>query len=66
YADAAKNGLTPSLRALSTMILVSVLLLLVIVNIFSHREKKSKNNDPLVKKETRGKAQRISMLKAKP
>ena len=43
YADAAKNGLTPSLRALSTMILVSVLLLLVIVNIFSHREKKSKN-----------------------
>ena len=43
YADAAKNGLTPSLRALSTMILVSVLLLLVIVNIFSHREIKSKN-----------------------
>lgn len=42
YADAAKNGLTPSLRALSTMILVSVLLLLVVVNIFSHREKKSK------------------------
>ncbi|WP_300737560.1 hypothetical protein [uncultured Dubosiella sp.] len=29
-------------------------------------QKKSKNNDPLVKKETRGKAQRISMLKAKP
>lgn len=43
YADAAKNGLTPSLRALSTMILVSVLLLLVIVNIFTHHEKKSKN-----------------------
>lgn len=43
YADAAKNGLTPSLRALSTMILVSVLLLLIIVNIFSHREKKTKN-----------------------
>lgn len=43
YADAAKNGLTPSLRALSTMILVSVLLLLIVVNIFSHREKKSKN-----------------------
>lgn len=41
YADAAKNGLTPSLRALSTMILVSVLLLLIIVNILSHREKKS-------------------------
>ncbi len=43
YADAAKNGLTPSLRALSTMILLSVLVLLIVVNVFSHREKKSKN-----------------------
>lgn len=42
YADAAKNGLTPSLRALSTMILVSVLVLLVIVNIITHHDKKSK------------------------
>ncbi len=37
YADARKGGLTPELRALSTLIFVTVLLLLVTVNIRQRR-----------------------------
>ena len=40
YADARKGGLTPELRPLSTIIFVTVLLLLVIVNIRSYRQAK--------------------------
>ncbi|MEG1520606.1 MAG: ABC transporter permease subunit, partial [Clostridia bacterium] len=40
YADARKGGLTPSLRALSTLIFVFVLALLLIVNIRSRRAEK--------------------------
>lgn len=43
YSDAAKNGLTPTLRALSTVILFSVLLLLLIVNVISRKGKQTKN-----------------------
>lgn len=42
YSDAAKNGLTPTLRALSTMILLSVLILLLIVNFVSGKDKKAR------------------------
>ncbi len=37
YADARKGGLTPELRALSTLIFVAVLLLLIIVNVRQSR-----------------------------
>jgi spermidine/putrescine transport system permease protein len=37
YADARKGGLTPELRPLSTIIFVTVLLLLVIINVRSRR-----------------------------
>lgn len=40
YADARKGGLTPELRPLSTIIFVTVLLLLVIINIRAQRNKK--------------------------
>ena len=40
YADARKGGLTPELRALSTIILVVVLLLLGVVNYRAHRQAK--------------------------
>ena len=40
YADARKGGLTPELRALSTIILVAVLVLLIVVNYRSHRQAK--------------------------
>ena len=40
YADARKGGLTPELRALSTIILVVALLLLVVVNYRAHRQAK--------------------------
>ena len=40
YADARKGGLTPELRALSTIILGVVLLLLVVVNYRAHRQAK--------------------------
>lgn len=37
YADARKGGLTPELRPLSTIIFVTVLLLLIIINVRSRR-----------------------------
>lgn len=40
YADARKGGLTPELRPLSTIIFVTVLLLLVVINIRAQRDKK--------------------------
>lgn len=40
YADAKKGGLTPSLRALSTLIFIVVLALLLIVNLKSNKDKK--------------------------
>lgn len=41
YADAKKGGLTPSLRALSTIIFVVVLTLLLIVNLRTQKNKKA-------------------------
>lgn len=43
YKDAARAGLTPSLRALSTIIFVVVLSVLIAINIYSN--KKSKRSD---------------------
>ena len=40
YADARKGGLTPELRPLSTIIFVTVLVLLIVINIRSARSKK--------------------------
>ena len=42
YADACKGGLTPELRPLSTIIFVTVLLLLIIINVRSQRAQKAK------------------------
>ena len=42
YADARKGGLTPELRPLSTIIFITVLLLLVVINIRSERANKTK------------------------
>lgn len=42
YADARKGGLTPELRPLSTIIFVTVLLLLLVVNIRARRNSKKK------------------------
>ena len=42
YADARKGGLTPELRPLSTIIFVTVLLLLIIINVRSQRAAKKK------------------------
>ena len=42
YADARKGGLTPELRPLSTIIFVTVLVLLIIINVRSERAKKRK------------------------
>ncbi len=44
YADARKGGLTPELRPLSTIIFVTVLLLLIIINIRSVRANKKRQN----------------------
>lgn len=44
YADAHKGGLTPELRPLSTIIFVTILILLVIINIRSRRLAKKSNN----------------------
>ncbi len=45
YSDARKGGLTPELRALSTLIFATVLLLLIIVNVRQHRMlKKARQN----------------------
>lgn len=43
YADARKGGLTPELRPLSTIIFVTVLILLIIINKRAERARKSKN-----------------------
>lgn len=45
YADARKGGLTPELRPLSTIIFVTVLLLLVIINIRSNRLAKKNHKE---------------------
>lgn len=50
YADARKGGLTPELRALSTLIFVTVLLLLIIVNIRQQRMLKKAQQNALTKK----------------
>ena len=42
YADARKGGLTPELRPLSTIIFVTVLVLLIIINVRSSRARKKK------------------------
>jgi spermidine/putrescine transport system permease protein len=42
YADARKGGLTPELRPLSTIIFMTVLLLLIVINIRSYRAAKKK------------------------
>ena len=42
YADARKGGLTPELRPLSTIIFVTVLLLLIIINVRQQRAQKAK------------------------
>lgn len=42
YADAKKGGLTPSLRALSTLIFIFVLTMLLIVNIRKGKDEKKK------------------------
>lgn len=42
YADARKGGLTPELRPLSTIIFVTVLVLLIIINVRSSRVRKKK------------------------
>lgn len=49
YADARKGGLTPSLRALSTLIFVFVLTLLIIVNLRSKRAEKHHANGMKIK-----------------
>ena len=40
YADARKGGLTPELRPLSTIIFVTVLILLIVINVRSERNRK--------------------------
>ena len=40
YADARKGGLTPELRPLSALIFITILVLLVVINIRSTRQKK--------------------------
>lgn len=42
YADARKGGLTPELRPLSTIIFVTVLVLLIIINVRAEKQKKTK------------------------
>ena len=42
YADARKGGLTPELRPLSTIIFVTVLVLLIVINVRSQRAKNKK------------------------
>ncbi len=44
YGDAKKGGLTPELRALSTLIFVVVLTLLLIVNLRKNKHEKEKSN----------------------
>ena len=44
YADARKGGLTPELRPLSTIIFVTVLLLLIIINVRARRAARKQGN----------------------
>ena len=44
YADARKGGLTPELRPLSTIIFVTVLILLIIINVRSRRAARKQEN----------------------
>ena len=44
YADARKGGLTPELRPLSTIIFVTVLLLLIIINVRARRAARKQEN----------------------
>ena len=44
YADARKGGLTPELRPLSTTIFVTVLILLIVINVRSERNRKRVEN----------------------
>lgn len=44
YADARKGGLTPELRPLSTIIFVTVLILLIVINVRSERNRKRVEN----------------------
>ena len=44
YADARKGGLTPALRPLSTIIFVTVLILLIVINVRSERNRKRVEN----------------------
>ena len=44
YADARKGGLTPELRPLSTIIFVTVLILLIVINVRSERNRKRIEN----------------------
>jgi spermidine/putrescine transport system permease protein len=44
YADARKGGLTPELRPLSTIIFVTVLLLLIIINVRARRVARKQEN----------------------
>ena len=44
YADARKGGLTPELRPLMTVVFLTVLLLLVIINIRTMKSNKQKDN----------------------
>ena len=43
YADARKGGLTPELRPLSTIIFVTVLILLIIINVRARRTERKEN-----------------------
>ncbi len=43
YADARKGGLTPELRPLSTIIFVTVLILLIIINVRARRAERKQN-----------------------
>ena len=42
YADARKGGLTPELRPLSTIIFMTVLVLLIVINVRAQRANKGK------------------------
>lgn len=44
YADARKGGLTPELRPLSTIIFVTVLLLLIVINVRARRAARKQEN----------------------
>jgi spermidine/putrescine transport system permease protein len=43
YADARKGGLTPELRPLSTIIFITVLILLIIINVRARRAERKQN-----------------------